>query len=309
MIAIAQARRGRRRRRRAVALSSPTSCGARRWPPALADERHPRRRRLARGLAVRPARRSPSTRSRARIAKRRRHRGRRRRRSGSRRCSAATSTACRRPTASIAGGDTEDETREPRAARAHARRDRARRRHRPTTSGGRAASCRASSSSIRTRCSTTRSPTSATSPCSSPRASWPTWYLAAGTGTLFARTRWDDRAIWFVAECRAQRSTPTTAHPDAGNFVLSRGKDDVIVDPSPYGSLSTLTEQRADRARRAQLPAGLPAEPGRRGASRPASTSSRSASRRGRARAATTPTSTSSRSASTTSPTRSATSS
>src|SRR5580698_4971962 len=30
-------------------------------------------------------------------------------------------------------------------------------------------------------------------------------------------------------------------HSDAGNFVVSRGKDDVVVDPSPYGSFSSLT--------------------------------------------------------------------
>src|SRR5262249_26337366 len=30
-------------------------------------------------------------------------------------------------------------------------------------------------------------------------------------------------------------------HNDAGNFVLTRGADDLVVDPSPYGTLSTLT--------------------------------------------------------------------
>src|SRR6185369_3023271 len=28
---------------------------------------------------------------------------------------------------------------------------------------------------------------------------------------------------------------------DAGNLVLTRGADDLVVDPSPYGTLSTLT--------------------------------------------------------------------
>ena len=73
-----------------------------------------------------------------------------------------------------------------------------------------------------------------------PRASWPTWYASAATGTVYARTRWDDKAIWFVAEC--QRALDVDhRQPKAGNFVLSRGKDDAIVDPSPYGSASTLT--------------------------------------------------------------------
>jgi hypothetical protein len=73
-----------------------------------------------------------------------------------------------------------------------------------------------------------------------PRTSWPTWYLAAGTATLYTRTGWDEHAIWFVAAC-----APTIGldhrGPSAGNFVLSRGTADLVVDPSPYGSLSTLT--------------------------------------------------------------------
>lgn len=85
-----------------------------------------------------------------------------------------------------------------------------------------------------------------------PRASWPTWYLAEGTGTLYARTRWDDRAIWFVTSCRGGMDRDHR-HPDAGNFVLSRGRDDVIADPSPYGSQSTLTSN-APTVRSAQLP-------------------------------------------------------
>jgi hypothetical protein len=73
-----------------------------------------------------------------------------------------------------------------------------------------------------------------------PRATWPTWYVAAATSTLYTRTRWDENAVWFVAEC-SKTLDIDHRHPTAGTFVLSRGKDDVIVDPSPYGSLSTLT--------------------------------------------------------------------
>jgi hypothetical protein len=73
-----------------------------------------------------------------------------------------------------------------------------------------------------------------------PRTSWPTWYKAAATGTLFARTGWDAHAIWFVAVC-ARTNSLDHRSPNAGNFVLSRGTADLIVDPSPYGSLSTLT--------------------------------------------------------------------
>jgi len=73
-----------------------------------------------------------------------------------------------------------------------------------------------------------------------PREAWPTWYQAPATGTLFTRTVWDDHAIWFVAAC-AQTNGLDHRSPNAGNFVLSRGDADLIVDPSPYGSLSTLT--------------------------------------------------------------------
>jgi len=90
-------------------------------------------------------------------------------------------------------------------------------------------------------------------PTLAPRSAWPTWYLAANTGTLYARTRWDDNAIWFVSECHATIDIDHR-HPNAGNFVLSRGRDDVIVDPTPYGSRSTLTSN-APTVASAQLPA------------------------------------------------------
>jgi hypothetical protein len=86
-----------------------------------------------------------------------------------------------------------------------------------------------------------------------PRSAWPTWYLAANTGTLYTRTRWDESAIWFVAECSKTLDTDHR-HRSAGNFVLSRGRDDVIVDPSPYGSQSTLTSN-APTVASGQLPA------------------------------------------------------
>ena len=73
-----------------------------------------------------------------------------------------------------------------------------------------------------------------------PRASWPTWYVSENTGTLYARTRWDDRAMWVVFACHSTIDTDHR-HADAGNFAVSRGRDDVIVDPTPYGATSTLT--------------------------------------------------------------------
>jgi hypothetical protein len=85
-----------------------------------------------------------------------------------------------------------------------------------------------------------------------PRETWPLWYFAPGTATLFSRTGWDDHAIWFVAAC-ARTSGLDHRSPNAGNFVLSRGTADLIVDPSPYGSLSTLTGN-APTVRSKQLP-------------------------------------------------------
>ena len=73
-----------------------------------------------------------------------------------------------------------------------------------------------------------------------PRASWPTWYVATAVRTLFARTSWNPDAVWFVAECAPWLDIDHHV-PNAGDFALSRGKDDVIVDPAPYGSQSTFT--------------------------------------------------------------------
>jgi MYXO-CTERM domain-containing protein len=59
--------------------------------------------------------------------------------------------------------------------------------------------------------------------------------------------------VWFVATCQHGLDVDHR-HPDAGNFVLSRGKDDLIVDPSPYGSQSTLTSN-APTVASSRLPA------------------------------------------------------
>jgi hypothetical protein len=65
-------------------------------------------------------------------------------------------------------------------------------------------------------------------------------YFARGTSILYARTRWTPDAVWFTAFCSP---TIDVDHlpPIAGNFLLTRGSDDAIVDPAPYGSLSSLT--------------------------------------------------------------------
>ena len=68
----------------------------------------------------------------------------------------------------------------------------------------------------------------------------PLWYLAPGTRTLFARSSWTSDATWTYFTS-APRLVPDHQHVDASNFVLARGDDFIISDPSPYGSLSTLT--------------------------------------------------------------------
>jgi hypothetical protein len=85
-----------------------------------------------------------------------------------------------------------------------------------------------------------------------PRKDWPTWYLARGTGNLYARTHWGRDAMWTVMQCTSTIDIDHF-HPDAGNFVLSRGPDDVIVDPSPYGTLSSMSSN-APTVESAHLP-------------------------------------------------------
>jgi hypothetical protein len=67
-----------------------------------------------------------------------------------------------------------------------------------------------------------------------------TSYLAPGVGNLYTRGSWTSDAAWSVFQC-SRRLVDDHQHNNAGNFVLSRGADDIVIDPSPYGSLSTLT--------------------------------------------------------------------
>ncbi|MGL4965113.1 MAG: hypothetical protein ACRC67_28055 [Inquilinus sp.] len=71
------------------------------------------------------------------------------------------------------------------------------------------------------------------------RTALPPGWLAAGAGNFYARSGFGPGATWMVSQCRGLIS----AHQqlNAGNIVLSRGADALVVDPSPYGSLSTLT--------------------------------------------------------------------
>ena len=68
----------------------------------------------------------------------------------------------------------------------------------------------------------------------------PTNYLARGTGNWYVRGDWSAEAAWGVFQCTRQL-VADHQYANAGNWVLTRGADDLVVDPSPYGSLSTLT--------------------------------------------------------------------
>ncbi len=90
-------------------------------------------------------------------------------------------------------------------------------------------------------------------PTAAPRTLQPTWYLAPGTGNLYARSSWDAGAAWTVMQCTASLEIDHF-HANAGNVVLSRGADDLLIDPSPYGTMSTLTSN-APTVASAHLPA------------------------------------------------------
>jgi hypothetical protein len=68
----------------------------------------------------------------------------------------------------------------------------------------------------------------------------PTNYLGKGVGNWYVRGAWAKDTAWGVFQC-SRRLVADHQHNDAGNFVLTRGADDLVVDPSPYGTLSTLT--------------------------------------------------------------------
>jgi hypothetical protein len=71
-------------------------------------------------------------------------------------------------------------------------------------------------------------------------ASTPTNYLARGVGNWYVRGGWSPDTAWGVFQC-ARHLVDDHQYSNAGNWVLTRGSDDLVVDPSPYGSLSTLT--------------------------------------------------------------------
>lgn len=85
-----------------------------------------------------------------------------------------------------------------------------------------------------------------------PRTATPTFHLARGTNTLYARSSWSSSAAWMAMQCTSSKFDHLP--PKAGNLVLTRGSDDLLVDPSPYGTLGTLTSN-APTVEDGQLPA------------------------------------------------------
>lgn len=65
------------------------------------------------------------------------------------------------------------------------------------------------------------------------------WYVARGTRALFARSDWTPNAFWSVFSS-APSVISDHMHYSASNFVLTRGADHLVVDPSLYGEPSTL---------------------------------------------------------------------
>jgi hypothetical protein len=79
-------------------------------------------------------------------------------------------------------------------------------------------------------------------------------YLARGSGNWYVRGAWTADTAWSVLQC-THHLVDDHQYVNAGNWVLTRGADDLVVDPSPYGSLSTLTGN-APAVDSASLPSG-----------------------------------------------------
>jgi MYXO-CTERM domain-containing protein len=65
------------------------------------------------------------------------------------------------------------------------------------------------------------------------------WYLARGTRAVYARTSWKPDALWSVFTS-APAVVSDHTHYSASNFVLNRGADALLVDPSRYGEPDSL---------------------------------------------------------------------
>lgn len=66
------------------------------------------------------------------------------------------------------------------------------------------------------------------------------FYFARGTRNLYARSSWEADAFFSVFTS-APRLGPDHQQFNASSFIFARGGDNLVADPSPYGSLSTFT--------------------------------------------------------------------
>jgi hypothetical protein len=80
----------------------------------------------------------------------------------------------------------------------------------------------------------------ASGPSTAMSSNSPTHHLARGAGNWYVRGSWTPETVWSVFQC-SRHVVADHQYSNAGNWVLTRGGDDLVVDPSPYGSLSTLT--------------------------------------------------------------------
>ncbi|HEU0029668.1 MAG TPA: hypothetical protein VFQ53_03470 [Kofleriaceae bacterium] len=88
---------------------------------------------------------------------------------------------------------------------------------------------------------------------------WPTSYFAPGVSTFYARTSWNKDGVWLASICAPQYDADHLP-PAAGNVMLTRGVDEVLIDPSPYGSLSTLTSNAPTVDSKQQVPKYRPSQ-------------------------------------------------
>ena len=63
----------------------------------------------------------------------------------------------------------------------------------------------------------------------------PLWYVTPGTREIYASAGNDPAAYWGVFKSSPEVNSDHQ-HFDASSFVFSRGADDLIVDPAPYGA-------------------------------------------------------------------------
>ncbi|HVY49757.1 MAG TPA: hypothetical protein VHB21_27875, partial [Minicystis sp.] len=64
------------------------------------------------------------------------------------------------------------------------------------------------------------------------------FYVARGTRAVYARSAWSKGAVWAVFSS-APAVVSDHEHLSASNFVLSRGADALVVDPSGYGEVDS----------------------------------------------------------------------